>query len=447
MDDPKSFLPPNLPVASPSSPSIAKDPGASSSVNPAPINRGPSPVSSVPPVSAFSPKPPLSSVPPPSSPAAPHALPPPPAGGLKREISPRSSIRTMEGDIKSAQTGQAPKGTEVKPPMFPTEAPKPPVLAAPKPPISPAAPPTGIKLGEAEKRISPLPSPVLPKQPPVPPVKPPVVPSGIAVPPKPSLFANRRIMIIGGVAVLILVGGFLYLRFGQEPEVAIPTPPPTVSPVPTLKAASPVTLAGFMGQPAELSISDFTTLRSGYLQAGAVNLSNNSSSNNLLVTVKNENGDNIKFSQFLNQFVISFPINLVSYVDNSDFNLILTKQTEFFDQSGNPVANPSAEMLLTPKIALAVRVIDITEALLQLTFWEDTLADNLREFYDLPLPTEVPLFFNNTYQGVAIRFANFPYPDQAIDYAIVTASNGNDYLIIAHSREQIYSIIDKLLGF
>ena len=180
----------------------------------------------------------------------------------------------------------------------------------------------------------------------------------------------------------------------------------------------------------------------------AVSISNKSlADKNTLVFVKEGTGDFYKFSSFLDRFSISFPANLVSFVDNDDFGVILTKQTEFFDSSGKMTASPSAEMLLKPKIALTVRAIDATEAQTRLISWEDTMIDSLREFYSLPPQFGDISFSENFYRGVKIRYANLPYADKSIDYTIITAKNGNDYLVIANSREQMYSIINKLLGF
>jgi len=184
------------------------------------------------------------------------------------------------------------------------------------------------------------------------------------------------------------------------------------------------------------------------LKSEAIPVSNKSSTDkNTLVFVKEGSGDFYKFSNFLDRFSISFPANLASSVDNDDFGVILTKQAEFFDESGKMVASPSAEMLLKPKMALAVRVVDATEVQTQLISWEDTIIDSFREFYDLPPQFGDISFSENFYRGVKIRYANFPHADKSIDYTIITAKNGNDYLVIANSREQIFSIVDKLLGF
>ncbi|TSC74495.1 MAG: hypothetical protein G01um101444_265 [Parcubacteria group bacterium Gr01-1014_44] len=406
---------------------------------------------------------------------------PPLPSPVKSDLLPRSSIRTMESDIKSAQTGQLSKGIEVKTPSFSAEPPQP--VTPPKPPVFVPVPPVGVKLGEAEKRTAPLPgqeklvpklepklpetkvglgviekkpiSPLALPKPPVPPVK----SSGIFVPTKPSIFANKRVTAIVAVGILVVLGGVLYWYLGNPPtdgpeKVVSPTPTPAVSVTPpdfgTEKPAS--TLSGIFGTFYHLAISAISESQPDPLadfKFEAVDLSNtHSSEQNIVATIlKGSSGVYYKFSEFLDRFSIGFPINLVSFVDNNDFALILTKQTEFFDQGGKLIVSPSAKNLLTPKIALAVRVVDATEAGNQLTFWEDTMIDSFREFYDLPPQYGDLHFSDNSYQGVPIRFVNFPFPDNAIDYAIVTAKNGNDYLVIANSREQMYSIIDKLLGF
>lgn len=79
---------------------------------------------------------------------------------------------------------------------------------------------------------------------------------------------------------------------------------------------------------------------------------------------------------------------------------------------------------------------------LVLRFWEETMKTDLKPLHlglkDQPVATEE--FLDNIYQGVAIRYINFPYPDLSIDYAII-----DNQLIIATSRESIYAVIDALL--
>lgn len=480
MDDPKSLVPSNLPIVSDApKPPVPNPISPPTSVSPPLSNPLPKPVSpavpssaSLPPKTSIAPTSPVTppSAPPPATSSSPvvsglHATSNPvksPSGdhGAGQQPTaitlPHSSIRTMESDIKSAQSGQAPKSIELKPPVLPPEPVKPAVPAlSPKPAAPAATPSAGVKLGEgeAEKRTASLPGQIIPKPAPpptVPPIKPASPPASVTIPPKLSIFANKKILAGLAIVALAALGGILYFYLGrEETEVIQPTLTPSISLTPSSVPISKLSLSNLLGEIKNISIPTTGELFES-LDIIGVNVSNSAQNKNILVALVDETKNNYKFSNFLERFSISFPINLTSSVDNDDFALILTKQTEFFDESGKMIASPSAEMLITPKIALAVRVVDSTEAKTQLNLWEDTMAQDFDDFYGLegvnPYPLDVRLS-DSFYRGVKIRYANFSYANQAIDYAIITAKNGNDYLIIANSREQVYSIIDKLLGF
>lgn len=496
MDDPKTPAglpaskvgapPANLPVASDTSkPVVPVAPSAKSPVStPSPSTIPSSTVtpksSPVIPAPSMAQKPVQSSPPTPAASVPDHGTEAQHQGniGTGPITLPRSSIRTMESDIKSSQLGQAPKNIEIKSSTIPAEKP----ATLPAGPVKPASPlpvpQTGVKLGEAEKRTTPFPGQSIPKleqklpekllppvvvAPPIPtpvlkaplvlppkPVVPPV--GGVSVPPMSSLFANKKVLIgAAAVVILILTGAFLYLQNDQETEVAQTTITPNASLSPSAEISSfpaSTTLTSLFTQFFHLAVSADDPDALVNFNSEAVGVSNKSSAQkNTLVFVKEGSGDFYKFSNFLNRFSVSYPANLSSSLDNNDFGIILTKVTEFFDQNGKVVASPSAEMLLKPQMALVVRVVDATEAKQQLSFWEDTMIENLKDFYDLPAQFGDPHFAENIYQGIKIRYVNFPYPDKAIDYAIVTAKNGNDYLVIANSREQMFSNINKFLGF
>ncbi len=54
------------------------------------------------------------------------------------------------------------------------------------------------------------------------------------------------------------------------------------------------------------------------------------------------------------------------------------------------------------------------------------------------------VFSDNTYNGTAVRYINFPDANSTIDYAIIQATNSESYLVVVNSKEHIYSIINKL---
>jgi hypothetical protein len=57
----------------------------------------------------------------------------------------------------------------------------------------------------------------------------------------------------------------------------------------------------------------------------------------------------------------------------------------------------------------------------------------------------VPGFADGSHQGVPVRYWNFPAADISIDWAVVPASNGTNYLVISGSRQSAFFAIDRLL--
>ena len=55
-----------------------------------------------------------------------------------------------------------------------------------------------------------------------------------------------------------------------------------------------------------------------------------------------------------------------------------------------------------------------------------------------------PTFSGGLYQQMPMRYQNYSYADQSIDYAVVLASNGRNYLVISTSRESMFYVIDQL---
>ena len=82
-----------------------------------------------------------------------------------------------------------------------------------------------------------------------------------------------------------------------------------------------------------------------------------------------------------------------------------------------------------------------------LTAWEGNMAKDLSNLFKLGASINNVVFKNNNYRGLNIRYANFTQPDRSIDYAVVRATNGRSYLVITNSREQVYGVVDNLLGF
>ena len=130
-------------------------------------------------------------------------------------------------------------------------------------------------------------------------------------------------------------------------------------------------------------------------------------------------------------------------LDDKNFGLVISRQTEKFTSKGALVPNSPVEQ----RLALVVGVKDLAMATTWLTAWESNMAKDLSNLFKLGANTNNIVFKNNSYRGLNIRYANFTQPDRSIDYVVVRAVNGKTYLVIANSREQVYGVIDNLLGF
>lgn len=334
--------------------------------------------------------------------------------------------------------------------------------SAPKPPVFP---PT---FSRPEPR--PVPVPITPPTrlvlPPIPPVvgsfkpveaKPPTKPAIIPPPQGVSIstagiksFIGPKMLIPGAILLLLAITGLGYWFFvlrGTETVIdespnATPSTSMAVSVQPTLRVSK---LISFFPAHYLLPVGkgQGKTLTSVLPEIEHLSLAD--SRENILLDPRMEGGEDYPFSKFLDRFLVNFPVNLLSAVDEKDFDLVWSTQKELFNTQGKPVLNGSG--LEERRLALAVRVTSAEQARKTMLEWESSMADDWQNFFVFPAPTTQTSFLPASYRDVAIRYLNFNYPDYSIDYAIVTANNNDDYLIISNSREQIFGIIDALLGF
>ena len=352
----------------------------------------------------------------------------------------KSFIRTMEDDIKSAKQGVISKGAEV---VIPESAPLPSVSfkTGPQAP-KPATPAPLIRLGEVKKRS------VLPEIKPMPPViKKEVEPAKtIVVPPKKTSFLSKTAIFVIAGAVLVGAGAYWFFILKPASESVVtssttPLPTGTPDPLKELKSLFLINNPVILSTPISVeNLPDF------YLK-----ISQAVTNEQIIHTFINPRGDDslaISFSGFITKFLTGSEESaskLLNSVFDSRFGLIYSKQEEIFGESGNLLSSALAEK----RLALTVEVSDVIEAQKAMLAWEGSLPFDLEHLFKLDKVNEVGnlAFLDNAYREVSIRYVNFPYPDRSIDYAIVGAANGKNYLVIANSRAQIYSIIDTLLGF
>ena len=94
------------------------------------------------------------------------------------------------------------------------------------------------------------------------------------------------------------------------------------------------------------------------------------------------------------------------------------------------------------KLGLVIKVINPKEIKIELREWEKDMVIDLTPLFlnkELELPKN-PTFSEEVYKGISIRYIDLLKPDLGIDYAVV-----GDYLIIATSKREIKSIINRFV--
>lgn len=350
---------------------------------------------------------------------------PPPTSQLSPPTSQsdkfKSLVRTMAEDLEAAKKGIKPesKPFEIKPP--PLDSSK---IAPPPPPLkmSPQAP--RVKLGPAEK-TKPL---ELPK------LGPPVQQIGGATPKKFNL--NPKILII---ALVVLIAAFasawwFLIREPKKITVSIPTITPTPTPVfpglfeifgdayPIITSSTDNFAASFNN-----SIKNVSPLTAGKFTA---------------LSVTDENGSRYPLSEIFQRHQISVPSGLLENLDPNEWFLVAYGQKESFDQNGLLTFEQTPKI----KLGLIAKAADALSLRNSLNGWEITLTNDLKDFFGVNLiKATSETFLDNIYGGANVRYRNFPYADNSIDYAIVNLPQFNlNYFVLTNSRESIYSAIDLL---
>lgn len=123
--------------------------------------------------------------------------------------------------------------------------------------------------------------------------------------------------------------------------------------------------------------------------------------------------------------------------DITDLNLVWHRQSEIL--SARPIPERS-------RFGLVVKLHSIANATTNLRAWEQTMPADLDRYLRTGRfgpAAEQPGWHDSDYRGIQIRYANFPLADQSIDYAVLS---GDNLLLIATSRENMYGLIDAALS-
>ncbi len=151
--------------------------------------------------------------------------------------------------------------------------------------------------------------------------------------------------------------------------------------------------------------------------------------------------DKIASSTEIDLFDLPTQVNAGSLKDQLDMNSF-----SFFSYSqGQPDPSPFASGTNSGRLGIIILIKNATLTV--------DLAKSLRDLEQLMLPglkillTDAknnfpakPIWLDNTYNNIAVRYINLPDPSFSLDYAIL-----NNQLIFATSKESMYAIIDRVL--
>lgn len=272
------------------------------------------------------------------------------------------------------------------------------------------------------------PAPVVPKPPtPVIPAVPaiPATPAPIAVPP-PSASGSGigRKVLIGGLVLfsLFMIGLLISRLLGSNTPVQ-ETPTPTVTPTMTL-APSKTLQSYFRVTGSPITLTSDATAKTDFANALAT----------MAPTVR----DALRIPVTTATMSTGFPSVLLAEVPTAiqsgfgtDWAILAYGQP---DQG-------------KPKAVMISEVSDATAATQGMSQWETTGLENAAAptLGIDPAKAITEGFVSSAYRQITIRYWNFPTADTSIDWAVLTASNGKSYLIIAGSREAMFFTIDQLM--
>jgi hypothetical protein len=348
----------------------------------------------------------------------------------------------MASDITSMKSGQQPSGVSMprKIDDKPTQSPPIQTKAAVPGATQQNVPWAKIEMGQLEKGAqinNPAPKPIVGQT-----QNKPISPPPIIIPEQ-KAGINRNILFAGiaGIAVIASVGyWFFVLRSPDQIVIVTPTPTPiastTPTPTPTLKSI-------LVGDPLLVSVASSGNPQSVLLDA----IKSSTIVARKVQAVEAEIGIGttsvvLKSDELLSRLAVAYPSIMKPVFGEQDSHIYSYGQTESFNTKG--VLTPNA--LPSYRLVIVSEVKDSAVTLASLRAWETTMANDLNSLFELNYKKGTTVIFSdNIYKGSPIRYVNFPWPDRSIDYAVVRASNGKQYLVITNSRESIYSTLDKLV--
>lgn len=291
-----------------------------------------------------------------------------------------------------------------------------------------------IKVGQA-------PAPVRPSVPGAPAVPiPPAAPApAIVIPQGTSGSGSMRKLVYGisaAIIVILVIYGIISLMSGGTPaETPTPSPSPSASLTPESK-----TLQSYFGNPGTtIDLANPSTGKDDFLNAL---VSVQPAMKQATVLAIKHVGNLATFSQFFNDVTVPVPQDLSAAIAG-DWAALAYGQNEQFDASGAALTNPNASI----RLIIIAELTDATAANQAIQTWETAgIASASSGLFQYDISKRlVSTFSSGTYRQISVRYWNFPYADRSLDYAIVTASNNKNYLVLSGSRESLFFAIDQLM--
>lgn len=440
---------PQTPPSQPVAPAVPPPAPAPVVVRP-PVAPMPPPRPVTPPAPKEVPVAPMPVAPRPPAPVPPRPVtvapfaPPKPAVSAPAQEGYSAELRTMSADIGNIKTGQAPAGIRQSTPSVPSPArPAVPAPAPAAPPVAPKAPPIIVvnppKIVVPAPVIiqapAPRPAPAAP-QPPVAPII--VVPQSGGGLFRTMIYGVIVLIILGAIAygVVVIIGGKSTPEATVSPSTSA-SPLTSSSPTPTLGAKE---LRSYFGNPGQVVNLQSTATGTQDLLNALVSIQ--PATKQAISIALQHQGSTATATTFFTDTMGGAPSALSASL-GSDWTLLAYGQSEGFDANG---ARTSATSNGTRLVVLA-ELTDASKANQALSAWETAgLASASAGVFQFNLNQHIVSVFNSgIYREIPVRYWNFPYADRSIDYAIVTASNNKNYLILSGSREAAFFAIDQLM--
>lgn len=381
-------------------------------------------------------------IPPPIPRLAPQPATPPPKP-IRVPTAPteyRTAIRSMSDDIAKIKVGQQPTGTEVQKTI--TRAPE--QTSAPTPipgqQARLAQPSSNIRMSLGEsKRASTLGS-----IPPAPGLS--QAPRPLQQLPPPGTSDGRDNFSSGGsrtwfyllVITLAILGIVIFLVASRDDDVAVETPTPLATE--TLRPTTTPSIGlQFAGAIESFILSETDPASDLANKVNAIVL-NPGEVRKVIITTESKGSGDLSITDIMNTFGVAFPQTLEAVL-GEDYITLVYGQKESYTATGQL----KLDALVQKRLAFLTEITDLSNINQVVSSWEPTMPNSLASILGFDTAKAAGTgFADSAFNGINVRFRNFPHADHSIDYAIIKGTNGRTYLLIAGSRESAFGLLDRL---